>query len=961
MNSKNGTYISEAVEQRFVGRADALEAFYLRFSYRHMKNGIYYYGEGGLGKTWVLKKIILEGAEDSARTVTDIIDFLDTQHHTIRGLQTSIKARLQAPQAFEPYDMVLENLGAARQEGEKTHPSVIASLEARANRSFIECCHRAIAGREVVVLFDTFERVQQREVGQWLLQVFLPQVRSLIVVIAGRPAPRAAQMPYNIVPYELEGLGIEEVEDYVHNRHRRSEIMPDVIEIIQRRTGGSPLLIDLILDLSEHDHAQFMTQLEQQENGKRIQDSPDLQRGLVGQFALPSNRNQLIWAMSYLKRRFDVRMLKYIVEHGQWFRPGDYAELFADLGKSLYVKEYPEQQSHLLHDEIQRMVAEWILAEVADPWKEMRKPLFELIVQQYYPEIIIKEAESATTDKLQNQELARQLKAEQLGYILDENPRDGFKRYEDYRKEIEVTYQYDFEELLWGEVREHLDVLEDKGYQVCLTRGQWLQSHSLFPKAAEHYRQMIDWFPGERMNSEQALGFMLLRQGEVEEAIRTFEASLINCVGEYCVREDDFDKVAMIENNLGQASRQAGKWDEAIEHYARSFRAATKAKNHARIVSVYINRGYLYSLQGHYRIAQQQCERALELLSSLPSDRDNIQRTVFAWMNLGTAYRHLGDYATAAQHYQRSLELATAHQNREAMVNVLEHLGINAHLLGRASRRTARSNKGENLRAACEHQHQAWQYLIEALEMARESGWRNAIAHGLNRLAKIYREVTRLQEMASELETPVNVTDALQKLEQEMLKFEMPFEVEYEHDLLTRGYFAELDWLEKAARLFEISALVADEVNDFHRALDSWTELGRLFIMLDLDAQVTLVIRRIERIKGYDYQETLFAAMNTITQGDLDFKQGKYESALNRYKYAFAEVAKQSGYASYLLTDRLRDLEWLLRKLPRDMALDWCDVLEQEWLAQSVFNLRPDMLDLLERIRLENVMLPESQ
>lgn len=60
MTEINEIQVSEAVRQRFVGRSEALAKFYLRFAYRHMKNGIYYRGRGGLGKTWILKKILLD-------------------------------------------------------------------------------------------------------------------------------------------------------------------------------------------------------------------------------------------------------------------------------------------------------------------------------------------------------------------------------------------------------------------------------------------------------------------------------------------------------------------------------------------------------------------------------------------------------------------------------------------------------------------------------------------------------------------------------------------------------------------------------------------------------------------------------------------------------------------------------------------------------------------------------------
>jgi tetratricopeptide (TPR) repeat protein len=937
----NDTSVSEKVRAQFVGRREALDAFYLRFAYRHMKNGIYYCGGGGQGKTWVLQKIINDSQGDPIRVVTSIIDFFDTQNHSVRGLQATIKSRLQNPKVFEPYDEALKRLEGARSEP-GTHPSTIASLEARADKVFIECCQEAIVGREVILLFDTFERVQQRYVGRWLRQEFLPQVGDLIVAIAGRPDPDPAQMPDNVVTYELKGLALEPFAALV--RGRLPSVSDEMVESIWKRTDGAPLMAHLILDLHEPQRGRFIARLSQLGEDERVQDSPELQRWLVGQFAdPPDNRNKVMWAMAYLRRRFDVPMLKHIVGNTSWFRPDDYEAIFNDLCQLIYVKEHPRQQSHLLHDEIQRVVAKYVLPDVG-VWEEFRADLYDAVVNRYYPEAI-ETIEEAPPDRksLADLDLARQLRAEQLGYIFDQDPDAGLEKYEAYRAEVEKkTQDYDFEELLWGEVREYLDDWEEeRGYDICRKRGLWLHRHSLFQKAEGHYRQVLDRFKVKQVETQQALGFMLMRQGKISEAQAIFEASRSK------VKEDDFETIAMIENNLGQAARRAGQWDQALEHYARSFHAAIIGRNPTGMANVYINRGYLYSAEGLYSEAKKQCERAIDILEPLPTSRENTQRAIYAWMNLGTVYRHSGDYPTAAQYYRKSLGLAQKGDDGEAICSALQHMGINEHLWGRVLRRERRE-----LAEACEHQRQAWHHLVEALEMAQRSDWRNAIADGLNRLGKVCREIYRLQTVVSQMDEEV---EGMPGLQQEVLAYQPPFEVEYEYDMLTVKQFADADWLEKAARLFEISALIADEVNDFHRALESWTETARLLEELGMEDTVPIVIRRIERTRGYDYQEALFGAMSELILANLDFKRQNLDRALEKYATAHSDLAEQSGYALYVLTDRLRDLEWRLLALPPDTALAWCDSLEEEWLRRSVLTRRPEMRDTLERIRFETI------
>jgi hypothetical protein len=282
------------------------------------------------------------------------------------------------------------------------------------------------------------------------------------------------------------------------------------------------------------------------------------------------------------------------------------------------------------------------------------------------------------------------------------------------------------------------------------------------------------------------------------------------------------------------------------------------------------------------------------------------------------------------------------------MCGALQHLGINKHLWGRRLRR-----EQQELALACVYQRQAWQYLTEALEIARESDWRVSIADGLNRLGKVYREIHRLEHLPAELMDQPDTKVVLQELRERAVAYTLPFELEYEHELLMPGRFDDLSWLGKAARLFDVSALMADEVNSYHRSLESLTEAARVLEELNLNEKVPVVLRRIERIKGYDYQEALFAAMGEIIKGDLDYKHGRLDVAFETYQQVYIRIAQLPGYAKYLLDDRLRDLEWRLKALPRQTALDRCDALEGAWMEPAILVGHPEMLDMLERVRSE--------
>ena len=160
--------------------------------------------------------------------------------------------------------------------------------------------------------------------------------------------------------------------------------------------------------------------------------------------------------------------------------------------------------------------------------------------------------------------------------------------------------------------------------------------------------------------------------------------------------------------------------------------------------------------------------------------------------------------------------------------------------------------------------------------------------------------------------------------------------------------------MERASRLFDLSALVAHEVNDSHRELESLIDLVRICTQYGILEDFSKLEERLNAArKGFESQKELFTAISEIVQGSFSLTQGAYETALSKYRKAYADLAELPGYASYLLTDYIRDMEWHLRSLPSEIALRWCKELETEWLKRSISVKRSDMLDLIGRVRFD--------
>lgn len=200
--------------ENFVGRQKELDAF------KHcltspIQNGIYYFGPGGIGKTVLLKKITALCKEElNCQAV--FIDFFSTKNRSIEGLQNTIVEQLNTPQAFQEIFETRKKLEEVRTGPAFSYQKeLISSLQKQIEVTFSRCCNEAAKNKSIVIIFDSFEYVQWRDIGRWFIEDFLPSVKTdgeygIIVVLAGRPEPKIASTPKNIIQYQLPGLSKDE-------------------------------------------------------------------------------------------------------------------------------------------------------------------------------------------------------------------------------------------------------------------------------------------------------------------------------------------------------------------------------------------------------------------------------------------------------------------------------------------------------------------------------------------------------------------------------------------------------------------------------------------------------------------------------------------------------------------------------------------------------------------------------
>jgi len=319
---------------------------------------------------------------------------------------------------------------------------------------------------------------------------------------------------------------------------------------------------------------------------------------------------------------------------------------------------------------------------------------------------------------------------------------------------------------------------------------------------------------------------------------------------------------------------------------------------------------------------------------------------------MGAAYRHAERFTDAAKCYEKCRIIAEEKSDQELIAFVYQHIGINDCLHGSLLRR-----QNGDIVLATQLQLSAWKNLFKSLEIAREADFRSAIARGLNRMARVYRETELLMRWRSTQTQQLPQYDALlSELIEQGRNYEAPAEIDYHDQLLYKAEFSDLTWGEKAAYLYELSALVDEETHDYFGALDGWIECANLLVDLGYYDLVPRILMRTRYIRASEYQAQLFQAIGEIIQGDLKFKRGELDDALKIYCRAFSLFAVQQGYPNYRLTNRLQVLESRLFSLPPETRLEWCDALRQCWMEDSLLTVRPEMFRMLEIVRAKTLI-----
>jgi tetratricopeptide (TPR) repeat protein len=426
MNTLWREYSGAVVTDEVVGRGIELSKIY-RALRRDRSQVIFITGEGGIGKTFLLRAVlgqIRKGSWDlgSVRVSSDLIDFYDTSIHALEGLTRAIRDTLGG-EGFETYTETLEDF-VEKKYDLQGQTQAINELRQTLGETFLENLAAIAASSDhVVIAFDTAERLFENEflsyaieAREWLREVFLPRVEEMgnvSVLIAGRPSSRSFLNEIRghldsrtVRDIELGSLDVDAVREYIQvvGKHQDDQSEPqdlgdtryapesetrrtpldylndERIAAIQAHTNGRPILLSLLIDYLVHSPRIHPHLFEIPERGEKALRDEIINDIVHFWQSKVRGLDEVIELLTWATKGVDAKLLAR-VEGGSF---AEAQEKLENLRRLAFIKYRPATKEYFLHDEMQRLAERHIVpAGIYDP------SIYDDIIGYYDPQIDI--------------------------------------------------------------------------------------------------------------------------------------------------------------------------------------------------------------------------------------------------------------------------------------------------------------------------------------------------------------------------------------------------------------------------------------------------------------------------------------------------------------------------------------------------------------------------------------------
>ena len=604
----------KASERKFIGRETPLKKIYAAIEKSGRRHLISVRGRGGVGKTYLLRKVHEEYAEQEGLLCLPIVDFSKSETRTQRWLMGFI-AR-QAPTGFERYYEIEQ--AALRQDQSY---SALPWSEKDLEEAFLNDCQEFEQQIRCIFLFDTLELIQDTLLLGFILRI-VERTQNSVFILSGRSNQdlmdhfQQVVGSSGVIDIELAGFDEQDAMRYIEQYPAGARLGEDEKRSLYLLSEqGVPIKLALALDwlsrglmmntLVGHSFEE-LRRLSTEDTKSFQKITAAFERELVTQIGeLGTYVDRAVYVMAHVHKRFNRALLRLLV------RDVDTDEMLSDanIDKLVAQIELPfvkqiEEDYFVLHDEIQRMIARHIW-DWMDPDHEERRRIDQKVIEYYDARIDALRSqfsENAVPPSVDWE--CRIYEIERLHYQLDIDLAEGYRQFSTMFEELEDRRNAELAALA-------LDVLiKDRPLPARLRS---------FANTYHH-------------------GWVLVRRERLEQARECIEQGLEELTSARTIEDPVIERRAFLEREvdqrlgevytlLGYCHRLLGNWTDAIDYYERA-RESHKALidrlqraeepdeelircSISRLAETLNNIANLQRMQGNVDIARRYCKMSL--------------------------------------------------------------------------------------------------------------------------------------------------------------------------------------------------------------------------------------------------------------------------------------------------------------------------------------------------------------
>jgi tetratricopeptide (TPR) repeat protein len=477
MSKKSTSELTERTP-RMVGREEELKRLRQCLYARGDRHFIYYWANGGLGKTRLLEELLRMAADAGPGFYsTDIIDLYHTDTHSTSDVERAIVEGLDPERKyFAHYRRERVRYELLRERG--TDPGVLEQRREELGQVFVkECRDMALDARKLIICFDTVELLQYESstveeiaglntadtrIKPWLLDK-LAQLGNVLVVFAGRPklpspgeqidpqarltADLGRAFGQDLTIVEMQPFTLAETQAFVEALTGESQVIPaQYLPVVHRLTGGRPIFLHLIVDLiwvlSPEPRTvlemfdQYMGLVNVPEDDERLAEARDQieEQILRGVFIDATEFEGCLGRIALMPKGVDSEMLHQALGLPR----GEAQQLMARLDPLSFTKRFKAlpgaERLHgervFFHDEMYQLSKK---SGVMPNLRLNERAVAHALVMNYYdPRIMQLERdlkEHPPEERVPLRERLQKFQVERLYYLLAHDPRQGYEEY----------------------------------------------------------------------------------------------------------------------------------------------------------------------------------------------------------------------------------------------------------------------------------------------------------------------------------------------------------------------------------------------------------------------------------------------------------------------------------------------------------------------------------------------------